>query len=164
MTRDSTTAVRHSNGAHNGRNGNVQTRGSTPPRVAKYRRTGDQTIQPLVFNEKAYDDAKRYYQEHSELNFHNDLFDYLQNGFVISRPNLFVMFKVIVHEGRTGWFIRFGIGNFLEMLSLMPCPLEFIAFCRDNDKDMRIIDTRAFIKTALSTRVKEEFINGWERK
>lgn len=162
MTRDSTTAVCSTNGGVELSGGNGSAQGSTPSRVKKYQRLGDLTVTPLVFNEKAYEEAKRYYREHSELNFHNDLFDYLQNGFVISRPNLFVMFKPIVHKGRKGWFVRFAIGNFLELLTLMPCPLEFIAFCRDNDKDLRIIEMKDFVDKAVI--VNKEGVNGNGRR
>jgi hypothetical protein len=58
------------------------------------------------------------------------------------------MFKVIKRNGRHGWFVRYARGNLSELLPLMPCALDFIAFCRNNDGVMRECDTARFMQVA----------------
>jgi hypothetical protein len=80
--------------------------------------------------------ARRFYLEHTDLNFEADLQDYLVTGFVCSRPSVFGMVKLIEWKGEPAWFVRMAVGNVLELRQILPFPLETIVFCRNNQKDV----------------------------
>jgi len=86
-------------------------------------------------------------------NFGEDLLDYMRNGFVWSRPQFFLMAKPIDggsigRPGQRGWFVQMLVGSLGELLTVIPCPLDFVAFCRNNDDNMRIIDFEHCVKMA----------------
>jgi hypothetical protein len=122
---------------------------TAPPVPKRYARVGNMMIRPLVVRgeHSAYDLARAFYLQYPELNFEKDLKDYMRNGYVCVRPHLFGMVKAIEYEGRRGWFIRLAIGNLLELITTLPCQLDFIAFCRDNDDNMRVIKFEEFLRT-----------------
>ena len=88
----------------------------------------------------AFDVARLNYAQYAGLNFEADLLHYLREGFVVSRPSLFAMAKPIEHEGRRGWFVQIAVGAIGELYTCFPCPLAFVAFCRNNDDNMRVIE------------------------
>lgn len=118
-------------------------------RAAKYQRLGQMAIRPLMLGGQhcAFDLAALFYAQYADLNLLNDLSDYLRNGYVISQPKLFGLFKPIDHEGKRGWFIRIAIGDLGDLVRYFPCPLEFVAFVRNNDDNLRVIEWDAFLKT-----------------
>jgi hypothetical protein len=129
----------------------------SPPRYKKF---GSVMIRPLVFagDHCAFDIARMYYAKFPNLNFWDDLVDYHRHGFVTTRPTCFGMVKAIEHEGRRGWFVRIAIGNLLELITTLPGPLDFIAFCRDDDDNMRVVQWEAFLKRATrKMRMEHEF-------
>lgn len=69
------------------------------------------------------------------------------NGVVISRPDLFVLAKVVLdphkdHRGELAWFIRMFVGdNMRALLAALPdYGIKRICFCRNNDGRMRSYD------------------------
>jgi hypothetical protein len=124
--------------------------GSSPrPAAKRYERIGQLMIRPLVLRgeHSAFDLARLFYSRYSNLDFLADLQDYFRNGYVISQPHLFGLFKPIEHEGKRGWFVRIAIGNIGDLIRYFPCPLPFIAFCRNNDATkMVIVDFDWFLK------------------
>jgi hypothetical protein len=122
---------------------------TAPPKLKRYAKVGNTLIRPLKLRgeHSAYDQARAFYLQFPDLNFQRDLVDYMRNGFVIVRPNLFGMFRPIEYDGRRGWFIRISIGSLLELVTCFPCKLDFIAFCRNNDDNMRVIQFDEFLRT-----------------
>ncbi len=112
----------------------------------KYRKLGHQMISPLILNGNAFDIARDNYAKYSGLNFWDDLLYYLRTGFVVSRPTCFAMGRPIEHEGRRGWFIQMAVGEIGELLLCVPCPLDFVAWCRSNDDNMRVVEWDHFVK------------------
>lgn len=120
------------------------------PLTRRYQRTGQMLIRPLLFTDNpAFDLAKLFYAQYPDLNFAEDLLDYMRTGFVCSRPNLFVMAKVINYQSEVMWFCRIAIGNLVELLLAMPFYMERIAFCRNNRAtSMRICSTKRLCELA----------------
>ena len=117
--------------------------------MKKYERVGQLMIRPLLWRKghAPFDLARLFYAQYNDLNFEMDLYDYLRNGYVYSSPTAFGMIKPIEHEGRRGWYFRVVVGEMGEIMVHLPCKLDFIAFCRNNDPDsMTIIDHDAFFK------------------
>ena len=103
-------------------------------------------IAPLALKGCAFDVARANYAQYSGLDFGQDLLHYLREGFVVSRPTLFAMGKPIEHEGRRGWFIQIAVGEIGELITVFPCRLDFVAWCRNNDDNMRVVEWNAYIK------------------
>lgn len=119
--------------------------------MKKYERLADDELSPLKFECCAFGDAMDHYAKLKGVDFLADLFDYLVNGFVVSRPTVFAMGKLIEKDGKRGWFIRYACGNILELLSLLPCRMDYIYFCRthkDNDRVLRRCSWDAFVRRA----------------
>ena len=108
-------------------------------------------IRPLVLRgeHSAFDLARLFYAQYANLNFEDDLVDYMRNGFVAARPTCFGMVKAIEHEGERIWFCRIAVGNLLELISTLPCWLPKMAFCRNNHPDkMVVVETNRLIELA----------------
>jgi hypothetical protein len=92
----------------------------------------------------ALDIAERCYEQWmGEVSFTQDLANYLIDGVVISRPDLFGMARIvnIAPEGSKPepvWFVRMAVGNLVELLDALPYRLPKICFCRRNDGRMRV--------------------------
>lgn len=122
----------------------------------RYQKIGDVMVSPLVFTDTAYELARKEYAKYNKNRpkkdrcyFHKDVNDHLKNGgVVISRPDIFALAKVIELDGRRGWFVRFALGNMVQLLMQLPCVLPFIAFCR-KDKNMRIVELGEFVRKAI---------------
>jgi hypothetical protein len=91
--------------------------------------------------------------------FERDLVDYLENGIVISRPDIFAMAKIIEVEGGSACpqadasgpdnalgtrrsteqtlFVRVAVGSLRKLLCNLPVLLPTICFCRRNEPRMR---------------------------
>jgi hypothetical protein len=128
---------------------NQQAEGSIPSPAKRYQKVGKSMIRPLILNGEspAFLLAEAHYIRHGK-SFMRVLLDFLINGFVVSRPHLFAMGKPIERDGKRGWFIEYAVGNMLELLTCLPCKLDFIAFCRDEDDNMRVIDFDVFFDRA----------------
>ena len=132
---------------------NDEATGSSPvPATKRYQKIGHAEIHTLRMEGNAFDVARENYAKYSGLDFAEDLLNYLRTGYVVSRPNLFAMAKPIEREGRRGWFIQIAVGNILELLTCLPCPLDFIAFCRNNDDNMRVVEWDWFMKKVAATK------------
>ncbi len=115
--------------------------------ACKYQKLGHQMISPLILQGNAFDVAQQNYAKYSGLNFAEDLVYYLRTGFVVSRPHLFAMFRPIWHEGKRGWFVQMAVASDIrELLTCVPCDLDFVAFCRSNDDNMRVIEWKHFVR------------------
>ena len=102
--------------------------------LSKYQKVGHQIITPLGMQGGAFDKAVENYSKYAKLNFWEDLVFYMRTGYVICLPTVFAMFKPIRREGKDGWFVQMAVGNLLDLLRFTPCPLSFIAFCRNGDE------------------------------
>ena len=116
--------------------------------MKRYQKLGKCNISPLVLNlhGSALDIARQNYAKYAKLDFATDLLHYMQHGFVICQPQLFCMFKPIWHDGQRGWFVQMAVGEIGELLRYVPCPLSFIAFCRNGDDNMRVIEWGYFMR------------------
>jgi hypothetical protein len=77
--------------------------------------------------------------------------DYLCNGFVVSRPDIFWMMKVVrlaEPEGKLAWFCRIAIGDLRELFETLPARLPYIAFCRRGESRLRVYPMERFIHLA----------------
>jgi len=102
----------------------------------------------------AFQAARNYYANVIKQDFAETFLHYLEDGFVVSRPHLFAMAKPIEWLGRRGWFIEFATGNILELMTCLPCALDFLAFRRDGG-DLRVVKWDYFIKKLVSMNKKE---------
>lgn len=111
--------------------------------------TQETIIFPLNFSEwrvPACDVARQIYEkrirestsEHDEVSFDDDLQDYMRNGLVISRPDIFGMAKLIAWQGRLAWFVRMAVGDLATLVAELPLRTEKICFCRDKSDGLRI--------------------------
>jgi hypothetical protein len=120
----------------------------------KYERVGQMMIRPLLVNggHSAFDLARMFYAQYSDLDFEDDLVDYMRHGYVVTRPKLFAMVRPILHEGERIWFIRIIVGNLAEAIGCMPCWLPKVAYCRNNQGNkMVVVDTDRAIKLSIAT-------------
>jgi len=62
-----------------------------------------------------------------------DLADYMRNGLVIARPDIFGMARVIDWEGQPAWFVRIAVGDLRTLIAEIPAHLPRICFCRRGD-------------------------------
>jgi hypothetical protein len=93
--------------------------------------TEETIIQPAQHGPMAIEVARKYYHEWKGIvTFDEDLAHYLEHGFVVSRPDVFAMGKVIIRGGEPAWFIRVAVGNLGALLRLLPVALPKICFCR----------------------------------
>jgi hypothetical protein len=138
--------------------------------------TNTKVITPIQFNTHAIAVAVAYYAKYSPIPFRDDLLDYLGNGFVVSRPNLFAMGKVIdlapqpdgdvdreknhrnPDPGEPTWFIRMAVGDLGELLTTLPFYLPKITFCRKRDGKLRVYSVDRLAK-AIMNRIKSRNTN-----
>jgi hypothetical protein len=114
--------------------------------MPRYQKVGKSMITPLALGGNAFGVAVENYRKYSRLNFWDDLLYYLQTGYVICQPTIFAMFRPIERDGKRGWFVQMAVGEIGELLRYVPCPLDFIAFCRNDDDDMRVIEWNYFVE------------------
>jgi len=100
--------------------------------------------------------AKAHYQlQKCEIPFEQDLFHYLRYGYVVSRPDLFIMGKTMwcdptkepktvddlvscQEKGKANvWYFRMLVGNPRDAAKLLPFPLEWMCFSRHYKKEIR---------------------------
>jgi len=81
--------------------------------------------------------SQYWYSKHSNLNFVVDLNHYLFEGYVLSKPGVFVMGKVVEIDGEPTFFIRFAYGNLKELRKHALEGIKWIAFCRNNQGNVR---------------------------
>ena len=114
--------------------------------MPRYQKVGNPMLNTLALGGNAFDVAVENYKKYSGLNFWKDLMYYLRTGFVVSRPNLFAMARPIERDGKRGWFIQIAVGEIGELITCFPFRLDFVAFCRNNDENMRVIDFDTYVK------------------
>jgi len=114
--------------------------------MPRYAKVGNPMLNTLSVKGNAFDIAVENYKKYSGLNFWDDLMYYLRTGFVVSRPSCFAMGRPIERDGKRGWFIQIAVGNIGELITCLPCKLDFVAFCRNNDENMRVIDFDTYVK------------------
>jgi hypothetical protein len=97
-----------------------------------------------------------------QLKFEDDLVDYLCNGFVLSRPTIFWMAKIVDLAGGDGraqpdyaWFVRVAAGNLEELMQTLPMVLPKIAFCRRGDGRVRVYTLERFLRLIYWRKLKE---------
>jgi hypothetical protein len=120
-------------------------------------------IRPLLMNSgmSAFDLARLFYEQYSDLNFESDFIDYLRSGYVVSRPKLFAMARPIEHEGERMWYIRIAVGKVWELALVLPYPLDKICFCRNNRaNEMRVVGTDRLLRLALLQAKREQKMKG----
>jgi hypothetical protein len=84
-----------------------------------------------------------YVRWKSKVPFYVDLEDYLENGIVISRPDIFAMAKI---EGQA-LFVRIAVGNLRTLLTALPVLLPKIRFHRRNGERLREYDLVRLLET-----------------
>lgn len=120
----------------------------------RYMKIGPANIKQYSSTEKtAYQIAKEDYKKNFNKSFNKDLLHYLKNGFVVSRPWLFAMGNEIERDGKRGWFIQMAVGNIQELITCLPYKLDFLAFRRSGNENMRIVeDVDWFVNKVLAKR------------
>jgi hypothetical protein len=114
--------------------------------VAKrYEKIPHATFRPVRLNGNAFDVARERYSRYEKHDFAEDLIYYLRHGFVVSRPTVFAMGRPVEYNGRYGWYLQMCAGNILELLTCLPYKLDFLAFDRDNEGKIRVVDLDWFI-------------------
>lgn len=115
----------------------------------------DQQIIPIHFPElKAFRKAREDYKKF-EMSFEEDFADYLENGFVVVRPNLFAMAKMIEFQGERSWFVRYACGDVISLVGLLPFYLKWIVWCRRNEPFLRRYRTERLWEIAKAKSKKE---------
>jgi len=99
--------------------------------------------------------AYLYLKWKSTIPFNEDLAHYLVFGCVATRPTAFAMAKVIqLPESdkewslQPAWFIRIAVGQMMELISLLPRYLPWIAFCRRGEDRMRVYKLERLLRLA----------------
>lgn len=130
------------------------------------------TIQLDVPDLTAIQIARRSYTKwKTQVSFEKDLQDYLEEGIVVSRPDVFLMAKVVDRRPKDedgkpigervdpALFIRMGVGNLSQLLltaasSMAPAFVPWLRFCRRKDERVREYDFDKLAKTAIKMRKK----------
>jgi len=86
--------------------------------------------------------ARRVCNAAGHYDFATELRDHLDAGFVYALPKLFVMARaVLLEDSRTAWHVTHAAGDLRALLSVMPFPLDWIAFERRTDGRLRVYRT-----------------------
>jgi hypothetical protein len=114
-------------------------------------RTEQTEIRALEPHEWAIGVAKLAYQNwqakvppEKRIKFEDELMDYLCSGFVVSRPTIFAMMKIIdvaeegAAERKLAWFVRVAVGDLRELTGIFAVPLPYMALYRHGDSKMRV--------------------------
>jgi hypothetical protein len=115
--------------------------------------TQDKIIRPFNFATRPILVAgEAYLKWKCKPSFFADLLDYLENGIVISRHDIFAMAKIVdrrplSEDGKPigenpdpALFVRMAVGSLRDLLSALPVLLPKIQFCRRNEKRIREYD------------------------
>ena len=97
-------------------------------------------LEPLQGYNLPFLEAIKFYGEHSDLDFQQDLCHYVLCGYMGCTPDFFIMAKFIMLEGEPAFFIRFACGRILEgikWLTSVQHEIKWIAFCRRNKGGIR---------------------------
>ena len=127
-------------------------------------RTEQTVLRPVKPKEWAIAIAKLAYHKWQDdhqvppekrVRFEDDLMDYLCNGFVLSRPTIFWMMKIVdvskIDEPgpKFAWFVRVAVGDLRELFETLPARLPYMAFCRRGDTKIRVYPLERFERWAL---------------
>lgn len=102
------------------------------------------TLMPRLLREKilAYfqpiEVARLLYRK-AGLDFESTLADHLEDGFVIARPWLFMMFRAVQLEQGPTWQIAVAIGKLPEIVGSLPFFLPYVTFQRRLDPRSRVL-------------------------
>ena len=96
--------------------------------------------------------AQHYLKWKCSPDFFKDMLDYLENGIVISRHDIFAMGKIVDRrpldvDGKPigenpepALFVRMAVGNLRDLLGSLTVLLPKLLFCRRNEKRIREYD------------------------
>ena len=96
--------------------------------------------------------AQCYKEWKSDVSFLADLLEYVDNGIVIARHDIFGMAKIIdlaptgATEKEPAWFIRMAVGDLRTLVAELPCYLPKIVFCRRNNGRSRAYSFDRFMQ------------------
>ena len=108
--------------------------------------TNETMLTPIQYRGSAFQAAIKMYADwKGQCSFWDDLLEYHMKGFVVCRPTIFALFKIILLKDEPAWFVRAAIGDFGELLEAMPKQLPWIAFCRHNQSRIRRYPTRRLL-------------------
>lgn len=94
---------------------------------------------PIERVKKLYEKRGRPNVKFGERTFADDFKDYSSTGIVINTPTCFAMLKALEYaNGKMAWFVEAAAGKLSEIVSHLPAPMPFVAFCRFNDKHRRM--------------------------
>lgn len=87
---------------------------------------------------------------HTPEQFAQDLWEHLFNGFVVSTPRHFMMYRaVMLDDNRHAWLITAAAGlSCRELAALLPFKLDCIAFYRRGSPKLKIYDYDRMIALA----------------
>ena len=113
-------------------------------------RIGQELIRPVMLQGGtcAFDVMQLMYKAFNDprMDFASDLLDYARHGFVRISVSSMALAKVCRDGQGNYWFIRSAVGNLLELINMLPFFLPRIAWCRNNEKVLRMYDTRMLFK------------------
>lgn len=115
-----------------------------------------------------------YENEPCQRSFYEDLALHLENGYVLSTPKAFVMGRRVdrqapaehlldparVWESGDCWWVWLASGDLRDVLGLMPFPLPWIGFERNNRPRFYRLD-RFYEHFALVHRQRYPLLQGW---
>jgi hypothetical protein len=80
--------------------------------------------------------------------FAKELWDHLLNGFVVSSPHHFMMYRAVaLDDGRNAWLVNSGVGPVKDLIRFFPFPLECIAWYRCKaERRLRVYRYKRFIE------------------
>jgi hypothetical protein len=103
----------------------------------------------------AYQKWQAKLPKEKRIKFEDELMEYLSTGFVISRPTIFAMMKIVdvAEKDEQGpiyaWFLRVAVGDLRELTEIFPAPLPYMAFCRHGDSKLRRYPFEKMIALAM---------------
>ena len=74
-----------------------------------------------------------------------DVVYHLFHGFVVVRPDCFLLFRLVEIEKQPAWFVAMAVGDLSECLACIPLVLPKIAFCRHGHDRLRICNHRRLL-------------------
>jgi len=100
----------------------------------------------------AYEIMRLMYQAFNDeqFNFWDDFFDYAHNGFVYISPTAMCFAKACRDDEGDYLFVRAAVGPLCECLAQIPKYLPRIAFCRNNDGQVRMYKTERLVRLAVA--------------
>jgi len=110
------------------------------------------TLKPLEIAERIYTTIGGWTAD----DFAKELWDHLMNGFVVSSPRHFMMYRAVaLDDGRNAWLVNSGVGPVKDLIRFFPFPLEHIAWYRCKaDRRLRVYKYKRFIELVERGKIK----------